>query len=153
MEEFNLVYRGIKFIEPDIRPVNYKESYFDIEIEKESDLFYEMRLQNDMKPYRLSDESSDIKGNIKKFFDSNRETFLFLFSDNNEYIGSVLYLKNYIQSLCVDRAFQKKGYGKKLVKYVCNRIIENGYDSVELKVFKMNEIALRLYTELGFIII
>jgi ribosomal protein S18 acetylase RimI-like enzyme len=150
MKEYNLIYEGMRFNEPDIIPVIYKDSYFDIEIEKESDLFYEMRLTNGMKPYKLADESLEKKDEIRKFFNSNKSTFLFLFSDNNEFIGSILFIKNYIQSLCVDKAFQRQGYGVKLVKYVVNRIYDNGYSSVELKVFKMNQIALQLYEKLGF---
>jgi ribosomal protein S18 acetylase RimI-like enzyme len=150
MEEYNLIYEGLRFNEPDINPVVYRDSYFDIEIEKESELFYEMRLKNDMKPYKLSDESSESKEEIRKFFNSNKDTFLFLFSDTNEFIGSILFIKNYIQSLCVDRAYQRQGYGIQLVKYVINRIYDKGYSSVELKVFKMNQIAFHLYEKLGF---
>ena len=153
MEEYNLVYRGNSFEDPHIDPVPYTDSYFDIEIEKESELFYEMRKQNDMKPYKLSDESEEAKDEIKKFFNDNKDTFLFLFSEEKEYIGSVLYLQNYIQSLCVDKKYQNKGYGKKLVMYVCNQILGKGHDSVKLKVFKMNQVALHLYFDLGFVVV
>lgn len=149
MKEYNIVYRGPQFENIDINPVTYCDEYFQTELDLESDLFYELRKKNDIKPYRINESKPEELLEIKAFFNQNKDTFYFLFN-KLELIGSILYLKNYIQSLAINRKFQNKGYGSILTKFVVNKILSSGYDSVTLKVMDGNLPALELYKKLGF---
>ena len=66
------------------------------------------------------------------------------------FIGSVLFLNNYIQALSIDRKYQRKDYGTKLSKYAINKILSKGYKEVTLKVLDGNIPAINLYKKLGF---
>ena len=153
MDEYNLVYRGQKFDNPYLKPIAYCDEYFKIEIDMESDLFYELRKHNNIIPNRLCDSSKDELEEIKIFFNQVKDSFLFLFADDGSIIGSILFMRNYIQSLCISKNHQRKGYGSSLVKIATNKILESGYSEITLNVLKGNTEALELYRKLGFIIV
>ena len=56
----------------------------------------------------------------------------------------------YIDDLCVDREYQNKGIGRKLIEYVIEFGKENKIDSITLNVWNGNDSANHLYQELGF---
>jgi len=153
MDEYNLAYRGHKFENLKLKPVAYSDEYFKFEIDMESDLFYELRRSNNIIPNRLCDSSKDELEEIKRFFNQVKDSFLFLFADDGSMIGSILFVRNYIQSLCVNKKHQRKGYGSSLVKIATNKILDNGFSEITLNVLKGNIEALELYNKLGFIII
>ena len=82
---------------------------------------------------------------IREYFSKNNDMFYFLFDDNNELIGNIFFHSNFIQSLCVNRKFQRKGYGSQLTKFAVNKILDNGYDKVVLKVLGGNDITTTSY--------
>jgi ribosomal protein S18 acetylase RimI-like enzyme len=88
---------------------------------------------------------------IKDLFNRNKDTFFFLFDD--ELIGSIFYLHNYIQSLSVNRKYQRMGYGSMLTKFAINKILSSDHSEVVLKVMEGNIPALELFKEIGFEII
>ena len=102
-----------------------------------------------IKPFRINESTSEELFKIRYFFNQNKNTFYFLFK-KKELIGATLYLQNYIQSLCINRKYQKMGYGTKLTKFVVNKILSDGHDKVTLKVMNENFPALELYKKLGF---
>jgi ribosomal protein S18 acetylase RimI-like enzyme len=153
MNEYEIIYKGTIFEDSNIKPYKYCDDYFDLEIREESNLFFENRLANNILPNRLNESSERELQEIKKFFNENRDTFYFLFDENDAFIGSVLWLKNYIQSLLVVRKYQRKGFGEKLTKFAINNIMQNGYDEIKLNVLLGNEPALMLYKKIGFEII
>jgi ribosomal protein S18 acetylase RimI-like enzyme len=150
MKEYELIYKGPMFEDQSIIPYKYCDAYFGLEIDAESDLFYENRFENHILPYRLYDSSEKELAEIKNFFTVNRNTFYFLFHERDSFIGSVLWLKNYIQSIIVIKEFQRKGYGEKLAKFAVNNILKNGFNEIRLNVLFGNENALKLYQKMGF---
>jgi ribosomal protein S18 acetylase RimI-like enzyme len=152
MRENRYIYEGGKFENIDITPINYKPEFFNLEIELESEVFYDIRKLNNILPYRLKNSSEKDLNEIKGFFEKYRSSFFFLF-DNDELIGSILIIRNYIQSLSIAKNCQGKGFGAKLSKYAINYILNKGYRAVELNVLHGNVRAHNLYTKLGFKII
>lgn len=55
----------------------------------------------------------------------------------------------YIDDLCVDESFRRKGIGKILYDYVLNFATINGFNSVTLNVWADNKNALKFYESLG----
>jgi ribosomal protein S18 acetylase RimI-like enzyme len=144
------VYAGDRFPEPSIAPVGYDSTFFQNEIEMESELFYELRKRNGIEPARIGDSSPQALEEIERFFLANKNTFYFLFHENGDLIGSALHLGNFIQSLAVAKKYQRQGYGAMLTRYCVNRILDAGYSSVELRVLEGNSEAEKLYKKLGF---
>ncbi|MBN2737569.1 MAG: hypothetical protein JXR70_11355 [Spirochaetales bacterium] len=107
MKEYKLVYRGPQFKNIDINPVTYSDGYFQTELDLESNLFFELRKNNGIKPYKINGLKPEELIDIKAFFNKNKDTFYFLLK-KSELIGTILYLNNYIQSLCINRMFQNK---------------------------------------------
>lgn len=105
--------------------------------------------RNEIEPYRINNSSPDKLTGIKDFFNRNKDTFLFLFNDD-ELIGSTLYINNYIQSLSVNRNCQRMGYGSMLTKFVINKILSSDHFEVVLNVLDGNIPALELYKKIGF---
>jgi len=148
--EKHFIYNGGRFPDPGISPVSYQQEFFQLELDLESEVFYSLRKENDIKPYSINQCNTEELQSIKKFFESNRNSFFFLF-DNERLVGSILLLKNYIQCLCVARNYQRKGYGTKLTKYAVNYAFDKGYNSIELNTLPGNIDAEQLYRKLGFL--
>lgn len=147
--EKRFVYRGAKLPDPGIDPVPYDPSFFQLELHLESELFFEPRKRSGITPHRIDQSGPKELEGIRAFFDQHRDTFFFLF-DQQELIGSILFVGNYIQSLGVAKAYQRKGHGTKLSTFAINRILERGYDCVELNTLPGNDAAERLYRKLNF---
>lgn len=109
-----------------------------------------MRKKNGIKPYRISRSSEKEKKKIRDFFRKHSDSFFFLFSEE-DLIGSILHLDNYIQSLAITPRFQRQGYGRKLCCFCINRILGLGYQNVNLKVMEGNLAAEYFYESLGFV--
>ena len=149
MSDTRYIYEGNTFHNINVTPINYVPEFFALEIDLESDVFYEMRKNNNITPHRLNQSSLKELNDIKEFFDKNKSTFFFLFN-GNELIGSILILRNYIQALSIAKKYQQQSYGTKLTKYAINFILNRGYRCVELNVLDGNIPAHRLYVKLGF---
>ena len=100
--------------------------------------------------------SIETKKIFRKSENQDRETVFFLFFckliENNEIIGSVACYGNEIDDLIVNKEYQNKGYGKKLLLWAMNLIRKNNNDPITLHVAKWNKNALKLYTNIGFVI-
>ena len=148
--EKHFIYSGGRFPDPGIRPVTYQQQFFQVELDLESEVFYSLRKKNGIKPYRINQCNTEDLESIKKFFEGNRNSFFLLF-DNERLVGSILLLRNYIQSLSVARNYQRKGFGTKLAQYAVNYAFDKGYSSIELNTLPGNIDAEHLYRKLGFL--
>ena len=151
MPDKSFIYKGGNFPDPKIDTVCYNPGFFQIELELESDVFYEIRRKNGIEPARITQSSPKDLDEIKDFFTKNKDSFYFLFHESAELIGSTLHIRNYIQSLSISRKYQRQGYGEKLSKYCINKILDRGYACVEINVLQGNIRAERLYKKLGFV--
>lgn len=151
MSEMRLIYKGKKFNDILIKPICYNPKFFQMELDLESDVFYEIRKNNWISPAKINQSCQKDLKEIKAFFEKNKNNFYFLFHGNGDLIGSILHVRNYIQSLSVSKKYQRQGYGEKLSKYCINKIIDQGYACVELNVLNGNAKAERLYKKIGFV--
>jgi ribosomal protein S18 acetylase RimI-like enzyme len=147
--EGHFIYRGARFPDPGIGPVHYRPEFFQSALDLESDLFAEMRETNGIEPARVSDSDPSELERIAEFFVQHRDTYFFLF-DGGDLVGDILVLGNRIQSLCVSRAYQRRGFGTKLTAYAVNVILDSGYSCAELETLPGNVAAERLYLKMGF---
>ena len=149
MEEIKYGYNGQKYELEEMNLVNYYEEYFMKEIELESNVFYEIRKNNEIIPYKLIESTEEELIKIRKYFNQYKESFFFLLNDN-EIVWSILIIKNYIQSLAISKKYQRKYYAEKLLKFAINYILDMGYKKVELHILNNNIAAMKLYEKLGF---
>ncbi len=149
MGETRYSYEGNPFHNIIITPKHYVPEFFNLQIELESDVFYEIRKYNNITPYRLNQCTQNELDDIKEYFNNNKSSFFFLFS-GKELIGSILIIRNQIKSLSVARKYQRHNYGTKLTQYAVNFILSKGYLSVELIVLDGNIPAHNLYNKIGF---
>ena len=131
MPDKRFIYKGGKFPDPGIDPVCYNPGFFQIELDLESDVFFELRRKNGIEPVRINQSSLKDLNEIRDFFAKNKGSFYFLFQENGDLIGSILHVRNYIQSLSISRKYQRQGYGERLSKYCISKILDKGYDCVE----------------------
>jgi ribosomal protein S18 acetylase RimI-like enzyme len=148
--EAHYSYRGTTFPDPGIGVVEYRPEFFLQALELESDCLGELRKKNGITPHRISDSGRRERNHIANFFMKHRSTYLFLFR-GAELVGTIMFMGNRIQSLCVAPKYQRQGYGSKLTALVVNRILELGHESVELDVLPGNAPAEKLYRRLGFV--
>jgi ribosomal protein S18 acetylase RimI-like enzyme len=149
ISEYKMIYKGLKFDIPQIDVKSYIDDYFQLELDLESDVFYELRKANNIVPFRINESSQSELIKIKAFFNIYKDTFYFYFIDK-EVVGSILIIGNFIQCLSVSKKYQCKGYGTLLTKYSINKILENDFKQVELKVLSNNQNASNMYSKLGF---
>ncbi len=149
MGETRYIYEGKCFQNVIVSPIIYEPDFFNLEIELESDVYYEIRKNNNILPYRLNQSTKKELNEIQNFYYNNKSTFFFIFNEK-ELIGSILILCNYIQSLTIAKKYQRNGYGTRLTQYAINFILNKGYKCVELSVLDGNIPAHKLYLELGF---
>ena len=79
-----------------------------------------------------------------------RKDSLFLLTDGEDIIGGVACCGTEIDDLFVSRAYQGRGYGRKLLIWAVNHIREQTCEPLTLHVAEWNERAAGLYTETGF---
>ena len=144
-----MAYTGGKFEIKDIKLSTYNDSYFQLELDLESEIYYEMRSANGWMPHRINEASMRELKIMKSFFNRYRNSFYFMF-EKDELVGSTMQKANYLQSVSIARKFQGKGIGELLTMFAVNKILEKGFKTVELDVFSDNFKAFNLYKKLGF---
>ena len=126
-----------------INCVKFEEKYFVEYMRIYNECFYDMRKALDRKPYNFLSEYKQIAKHIND---------IYLLIENNQIIGSVACYGNEVDDLIVNKKYQNKGYGKKLLLWAMNLIRKSNNDPITLHVAKWNENALKLYQNVGFVI-
>ena len=124
--------------------IPFEEKYFVDYMAIYNECFYEMRKSLDRKPYNFLSTYDQIANHIDN---------IYLLIENNEIIGSVACYGNEVDDLIVNIKYQNNGFGKKLLLWAMNRIRENNNEPITLHVAQWNENALKLYTNVGFVIV
>lgn len=91
---------------------------------------------------------------LKSCFSHGYQNFGLYSSDHQQLLGFIIVHQPIpdewtIMNVVVSSAFQRQGFGKKLVGYVCD-LAEAAKASVFLEVRESNQPAIELYTKLGF---
>lgn len=99
----------MKYVKEDIEKstilcIPFESKYFQEYMKIYNTCFYDMRESLDIKPYNFLSEYKQI-----------HEKNIFLLVNKDEIIGSVSCCGNEIDDLIVNKKFQNKGYGKKLL--------------------------------------
>lgn len=105
--------------------------------------FRPMREALDIKPYNwFSDGGAVVK--------ENRDIWLLIV--DGVFIGSAACYGNEVDDLFVREEYLGKGYGRKLLIWAMNNMINKGYNGIILHVAKWNERAVQMYLSEGFVI-
>ncbi|MHA2035836.1 MAG: GNAT family N-acetyltransferase [Promethearchaeota archaeon] len=123
-----------------------------MKIEKYSMNFYDEVLQL-WRNAGISVGSSDSKVEIEKMFVRNPD--LFLIGRIKEKIIAVVMggfdgRRGYVHHLAVDPAYQKKGYGRKLMDKLSEILRQKGIHKVHLFIEKQNEEVIGFYKSVGW---
>lgn len=86
---------------------------------------------------------------MRKYWDSTKKERL-VYVQGSEIIGYAHVVGNEIGSISVKSQYQGQGIGRMFMKFICNKILDEGYKAVSLFCVVGNW-AKRLYDSLGFI--
>ena len=145
----DLFYNGSEQPKSDLRFVSYEDKYFEQYAEGLRTSFYEMRKENDFRPYFCCELNKE----KREEFLNNKDN-LFLLLDNEKLIASVIVYNNgNLDDVFVVPSYQGKGYGKIIVQFAINKAINGGINNIRLRAIEWNKRALNLYRSLGFDIV
>lgn len=140
-----MTYKGPNFELKDLEVRPYRDEDFDQVHTFYARAFHEMRLGTGDFPDSVVEKASD---KIREAWLKYAHRRMVLIS-NNEIVAYAKWIDNEISIIVVDDKHQRKGYGRQLLKYTCNKIISQGYDSIHLWCVVGNKANI-LYTDLGF---
>lgn len=123
--------------------VPFQKGYWKEYMRKYNGCFSEMRRDLEIEPI-------DFYSDYSQMADKAGSTYLYL--ENGVIAGAVSCYGNEIDDLFVDRAFQRQGVGRKLLLWGIAHIRKEGYREVILHVAEWNQDAIRLYSDVGFMI-
>ena len=126
-----------------INCVKFEEKYFEDYKRIYNECYYDMRKALDRKPYNFLSDYKQI---------ANQKNDIYLLIECNQIIGSVACYGNEVDDLIVNKEYQRRGYGKKLLLWAMNSIRKNNNDPITLHVAKWNDNAVKLYQTVGFVI-
>ncbi|WP_346937552.1 GNAT family N-acetyltransferase [Clostridium sp.] len=139
-----MTYSGSKLAVDNDEIINYEDKYYHECQKVFSESFHKMRLSVGLDS-TLSLPSEEERNHYKE----NAEN-IFLLRKSDEIVAAVRLEANEIDSLSVGVEHQHKGYGKALLRYAVNRLLDKGYTTVALWVVEGNS-ARFLYEKVGFI--
>lgn len=152
-----MVYNGENLSVKACEIIQYEDKYYEINSKIYSEAFYNMRVLvgieeknskiNEEKKELTEEEKLEIEKQRKVTY-NNKEN-IFLLKDEGEILGSITFTGNEIDAVAVDVMHQGKGYGKELVSFGVNKILERNNESVTLWAVEGNP-AKYLYEKLGF---
>lgn len=123
--------------------IPFHKKYWNEYKQKYNDCFCEMRKVLEVEPINFYSSYSQM-------IDKAGNTYLCL--KNGVIAGAVSCYGNEIDDLFVAKAFQRQGFGRKLLLWGINHIKKQGYDGITLHVAEWNQNAVRLYLDTGFTI-
>lgn len=141
----NLIYRGKEKFDLDIDFVFYEDKYYDQYLKCTQECFYELRRNNDFKPY-LVPKNEEERHRLME----NKDSIYLTLNNNEEIISTVTVKDGYIDNVMVSQKYQGKGYGKKIAQLAINRALDEGIEPIYLCYVDGNEKANNLYKSLGF---
>lgn len=139
---YEMIYTGNKIDEElCIEMAPFSEEIYE-EYEKiYNECFFEMRRALDVQPYNFYLAIEQLE---------NRKQNIYVLCNDNTILGSVACYGNEIDDLIVNKRYQNKGIGRKLLLWAIEHIRKNNNEPIILHVAKWNEKALKLYLDNGF---
>jgi len=138
-------YRGTHRPNVDLNFVNYEDKYFNSYTKLIQEGFYELRKENDIKPYKC-----DFNKKYREYLLNNKGDIYLLL--NKDYImATAVVQQGYLDNIVVAPEYQGQGLGKKVTQFAINKALEKvPAESIHLTVLTWNKKALKLYMDLGF---
>ncbi len=138
-------YSSDQFDLPELSIRNYVDDDFDLAYNMHAVAFHEMRLRvGDFPESVVKQGNEKIRKNWAK---TAYERFVYL--KEGEIVGYAHISGDEISSVSVDSKYQGQGIGRNFVKFICNKILLAGYQSVGLYCVVGNY-AKEIYKSLGF---
>lgn len=128
---------------------NYEDSDFDVYFRELGYAFEPMRQAMDITPYNVSDVSDKKRINEKHSLEKEKD-HLYMFFDNNVFVGSSLIKDSEIDDLFVIKSYQGLGYGRKIIEDSIRLAKQKTNQPIHLSVVDWNDKAKRLYQSVGF---
>lgn len=127
--------------ESDINLESFSDDFYS-EYEKiYNECFFDMRKSLNVEPYNFYSAIEQL---------DNKKQNIYVLWDGDTLIGSVACYGNEIDDLIVNKAYQNKGVGRKLLLWAIEHIRSNNDEPIVLHVAKWNKKALKLYLDNGF---
>ena len=127
----------------DISCVPFQEQYWNEYMRIYNECFYEMRKELEFEPINFYSDYFQIKDKVND---------IFLYLQNGVIVGAVSCYGNELDDLIVEKSFQGRGIGQKLLLWGMNHIKEQGCEEIILHVAEWNQNAVKLYLKYGFCI-
>ncbi len=149
-----LRYDGPAFPPPDITVVPYSDEFFNNYLAIINECFYALRLENDIKPYRIYPDSAFSDEAVRRTLRENAHN-IFVALEGEEPIGlgvledAVEGDGNGVDVVAVRPEFRGRGYGRQITQFCINMLKDRGAAAVYVAVLDTNEAARHLYTTLG----
>ena len=128
--------------DPSVNLVRYDSSYKDEYKRIYNECYHEMREALDIKPYDYIQDDS--------FFEEGMENVYLLINAPGEIIGGVALKDDEVDDLIVNRKYQGRGYGTKILTWAISKM---NFETIILHVADWNKKAISLYEKLGFVIV
>lgn len=123
--------------------IPFHEKYWNEYMQVYNECFYDMRKELEIEP-------TDFYSDYLQFKDRADSTFLYF--ENGIMAGAVSCYGNELDDLIVNKRFQRRGLGERLLLWGMNHIKERCYEEIVLHVAEWNQHAVRLYLKNGFVI-
>jgi len=137
------------YLEDDLDVKPYDEVYLQEFINLLDDSFRPLRLENNIVP--LDCYGSNLEESKSEFLELNEEGKIIGLWDKDVLIGVTITEGNEIDTIAISKEHQNKGYGRRVVNYLMNHLInEEKHKTIHLGVIASNKIAFDLYIKCGF---
>lgn len=146
----DMIYKGGKCEKTKLTFKNYEDKDFDIYYANLGDCFYQLRKENDIKPYNIYTSLSTERYEKTKKRIEEIKNYIYLFYDGEKFVGSSMIKDGVIDDLYIVPELQGNGYGRKIMEASLNLAVQRNFDKITLGVADSNKIAINLYKSLGF---
>jgi mycothiol synthase len=139
-------YNGDKYDIPFLSIREYSDEDYESAHEMYARAFHEMRTRVGGFPDSVIEQPNEF---MRRHWDLTKNE-RFVYVQDNEIIGYAHVERNEIGSISINSKFQGQGIGRMFMKFICNKIFEEGYKEISLYCVVGNWAKL-LYDSLGFI--
>lgn len=123
--------------------IPFQKKYWNEYMQIYNECFHEMRKDLEIEPTDFYSDYSQMK-------EKADNTYLCL--QNGVIAGAVSCYGNELDDLIVNKSFQRRGLGEKLLLWGMKHIKEQGYEEIVLHAAEWNQHAIKLYLKNGFTI-
>lgn len=138
---YEMIYKGETIHSEELKMISFEEKYYPQYEKIYNECFYDMRKALEIEPCNFYSDISQLK---------DKMSHIFLLLENNVIIGSVSCLENEIDDLIVNKLYQKRGYGIKILIWAINNIRKYSNKDILLHVAEWNKTAVMIYKKIGF---